>query len=119
MNRTDQILICQLVAGLLIVDAAVTSDEHQYLTVLFERFGFDADERQSVYDGVNVDQDVAAMARRIDSAAHEALRGALHDAANADGVFGRGEIDMIERVRAALGVDGSCASPGDPPTPAA
>lgn len=105
MTRTDQILICQLVADLLIVDAAVTIEEHNYLDALFDRFGFDAETRQAVYDAVDVDDDVAARARDIEPAAHEALLGALHDAANADGVLGRGELEIIEKVRAALGLD--------------
>lgn len=110
MDRSDQILICQLVAELLIVDAAVTIEEHEFLLALFERFGFDADERQAIYDSVNVDDDVAQRARSLSPASHEPLLAALHDAANADGVLGRGELDIIAKVRAALGLDGEDAS---------
>ena len=113
MNRSDQILICQLVAELLIVDAAVTIEEHDCLVALFDRFGFEPEARQAVYDSVNVDDDVAERARAIAPEAHESLLGALHDAANADGVLGRGELDIIAKVRAALGLDGRSDADAD------
>mgnify|MGYP000290600703 CR=1 FL=1 len=47
-DKAQDRLFCEIVAQLIIADAAVTDEERAFLDRLMDRFGFDADDRREV-----------------------------------------------------------------------
>lgn len=97
------LLYCQIVAQLLIADAAVTDGEREFLERLMDRFGFDPTQKQAVFDGVDIGQPVDDRVARLDADSRAALLAELEAAAVVDGEIAQGEREIIEDVRRALG----------------
>lgn len=93
---------CEIVAQLIIADAAVTDEERAFLDRLMDRFGFDDDDRKAVFGAVDIGQPIDERLARLSDPAKAELLAELEAAAEADGEVGRGEAEIIEEVRAAL-----------------
>lgn len=96
------LLYCQIVAQLLIADAAVTDAERDFLERLMNRFGFQAAEKQAVFNGVDIGQPIDDKLARLDQGSRAQLLGELEAAAAVDGQIDEGELAIIEDVRRAL-----------------
>jgi hypothetical protein len=94
---------CEIVAQLLIADAAVTDDERAFLERLMDRFDFDADDRRAVLGAVDIGQPIDDRLARLDEEHRAELLAELEAAAAVDGVVGRGEAEILDEVRRALG----------------
>lgn len=103
MSRDDNRLFCEIVAVLLISDAQVTDEERRFLERLMDRFGFEDADRQAVFNSVNIGESVDGRLRQLPAARRVELLGELEAAAAADGEIGRGEQEILDEVRQALG----------------
>lgn len=103
MDKPTQLLFCEIVAQLLIADAAVTDDEREFLARLMDRFALTDDERQAVINRVNIGEPVGERVDRLPLPARQALLVELEAAANVDGELAPGERAIIHDVRQALG----------------
>lgn len=106
MGQRDKVqdrIFCEIVAQLLIADAAVTDDERAFLERLMERFDFDAADRSAVLGAVDIGQPIDDRLARLDEEHRAALLGELEAAAAIDGEVGRGETEILEEVRRVLG----------------
>lgn len=99
------ILYCQIVAQLLIADAAVTDAERDFLERLMNRFGFDAARKQAVFNGVDIGQPIDDKLARLDPGSRAQLLSELEAAAAVDGEIDEAELEIIDDVRRALGQD--------------
>jgi uncharacterized tellurite resistance protein B-like protein len=97
------LLYCQIVAQLLIADAAVTDEERAFLERLMDRFGFGPAEKQAVFNGVNIGQPIDDKLARLDEQARYELLDELQAAAEVDGEIDPGEQEIIDDVRRAIG----------------
>lgn len=97
------LLYCQIVAQLLIVDAAVTDAERDFLERLMNRFGFDKAQKQAVFDGVDIGEPIDTKLTLLDDASRTQLLGELEAAAAVDGEIDEGELEIIDEVRRAIG----------------
>ncbi len=95
-------LFCEIVAQLLIADAAVTDQERAFLERLMDRFEFDDDDRRAVFGAVDIGQPIDDRLARLPEEAKAELLVELQAAAQADGEVGRGEAEIIQEVRQAL-----------------
>lgn len=102
-DKAQDRTFCEIVAVLVISDAAVTDDERAFLERLFDRFGFDDDDRKAVFGAVDIGQPIDERLARLSEEAKAKLLVELEQAAAIDGEIGRGEAEIIEEVRAALG----------------
>ncbi|MCX4242222.1 tellurite resistance TerB family protein [Paraliomyxa miuraensis] len=102
-DKSQDRLFCEIVAQLIIADAAVTDDERAFLDRLMERFGFDDDDRRAVFGAVDIGQPVDERLERLDQEHREQLLVELEAAAAVDGEVGRGEAEIIAEVRGLLG----------------
>jgi uncharacterized tellurite resistance protein B-like protein len=102
-DKAQDRLFCEIVAQLIIADAAVTDDERAFLERLMDRFGFDADDRRAVFGTVDIGQPIDDRLARLDEEHRVELLEQLEDAAIVDGEVGRGEREIILEVRGALG----------------
>ena len=96
-------LFCEIVAQLVIADAAVTDEERAFLERLMDRFGFDADDRRAVLGAVDIGQPIDDRLARLPEALRSELYAELEAAAAIDGEVGRGEAEILGEVRRALG----------------
>lgn len=106
MSQRDQAqdrLFCEIVAQLIIADAAVTDDERYFLERLMDRFSFDVDDRRAVFGAVDIGQPIDDRLARLDEEHRASLLAELEAAAIVDGQVGRGEAEIIDEVRRALG----------------
>jgi uncharacterized tellurite resistance protein B-like protein len=94
---------CEIVAQLIIADAAVTDDERAFLDRLMDRFAFDADDRRAVLGAIDIGQPIDDRLAHLDEAHRAALLVELEAAAVVDGEVGRGEAEILEEVRNVLG----------------
>jgi uncharacterized membrane protein YebE (DUF533 family) len=99
------LLYCQIVAQLLIADAAVTDAERDFLERLMNRCGFGPEEKQAVFNGVDYGQPIDDKLAQLDDASREQLLHELEAAAAVDGEIDEGELEIIDVVRQALGYD--------------
>lgn len=97
------LLYCQIVAQLLIADAAVTDAEREFLERLMDRFEFGPAQKQAVFNGVDIGQPVDEKVARLDAASRATLLGELEAAAAVDGEIDERELEVIDEVRALLG----------------
>jgi uncharacterized tellurite resistance protein B-like protein len=102
-DKAHDRLFCEIVAQLIIADAAVTDEERAFLERLMDRFGFDADDRRAVFGAVDIGQPIDDRLARLPEELRAELLAELEDAAVVDGDVGRGEAEIIEEVRRALG----------------
>ena len=102
MTTEDKRLYCEIIAQLLIIDGAVTDDEHAFLDAVFRRLGLGVADRQAVYNGVNVDDSIEDKVRRLSPWVRAELTRELERAAGLDRDVSPGERDLIERVREAM-----------------
>ena len=96
-------IFCEIVAQLIIADAAVTDAEREFLYRLMDRFGFDESDRSAVINAVDIGQRIDHRLARLDADARRELLAELEAAAAVDGVIGAGEQQILEEVRRALG----------------
>jgi uncharacterized tellurite resistance protein B-like protein len=96
-------IFCEIVAQLIIADAAVTDSEREFLSRLMDRFGFDEHDRSAVINAVDIGEPIDHRLAQLDAAAREQLLADLEEAAVVDGEVGAGEWQIIEEVRRALG----------------
>lgn len=96
------LIYCQIVAQLLIADAAVTDAEREFLERVMDRFGFDRQQKQAVFDGVDIGQPIAEKLARLDVDSRERLVRELEAAAAVDGEIAESELDIIDDVRRAI-----------------
>ena len=82
-NRDDNRLFCEIVAVLLISDAQVTDSEQRFLDRLMKRFEFTAEDRQAVFNSVNIGESVEGRLRQLPA---ERRQGSRSIAAGADGL---------------------------------
>ncbi|MBL8943761.1 MAG: hypothetical protein JNK45_11460 [Myxococcales bacterium] len=99
------ILYCQIVAQLLIADAAVTDAERDFLERLMNRFGFEPAQKQAVFNGVDIGQPIDDKLARLDPGSRAQLLAELEAAAAVDGEIDESELEIIDDVRRALGED--------------
>lgn len=102
-DKSQDRLFCEIVAQLIIADAAVTDDERYFLERLMDRFAFDVDDRRAVFGAVDIGQPIDDRLARLDEEHRASLLAELEAAAVVDGEVGRGEAEIIEEVRRALG----------------
>lgn len=102
-DKSQDRLFCEIVAQLIIADAAVTDDERAFLDRLMDRFDFDDDDRRAVFGAVDIGQPIGDRLARLDEEHREQLLAELEAAAEIDGEVGRGEAEILDEVRAALG----------------
>ncbi len=102
-DKEQDRLFCEIVAQLIIADAAVTDDERAFLERLMDGFGFDAADRAGVFSSVDIGQPIDDRLAKLDRARREQLLTDLMTAAVVDGEVGRGEQEIIDEVRQALG----------------
>ena len=102
-DKAQDRLFCEIVAQLVIADAAVTDEERAFLERLMDRFGFEADDRRAVFGAVDIGQPIDDRLARLPEALRAELLAELEGAAVVDGEVGRGEAEIIEEVRRALG----------------
>jgi uncharacterized tellurite resistance protein B-like protein len=95
-------VFCEIVAQLLIADAAVTDEEREFLYRLMDRFGFTDEDRQAVINSVDIGQPIDDRLALLDSNTRLQLLTELEAAAAVDGQIGEGELQIIEEVRRAL-----------------
>jgi len=105
-DKAQDRLFCEIVAQLLIADAAVTDDERAFLERLMDRFDFDGDDRKAVFGAVDIGQPIDDRLARLDDAHRDELLTELEAAAAVDGEVGRGEAEILAEVRSALAVEG-------------
>ncbi|MBV1860402.1 MAG: hypothetical protein KUG77_18460 [Nannocystaceae bacterium] len=98
----DNRLFCEIVAVLLISDAQVTDSEQRFLDRLMKRFEFTADDRQAVFNSVNIGESVEGRLRQLSPGRRPELLAELEAAAAADGEIGRAEQDILDEVRKAM-----------------
>lgn len=101
-DKDQDRLFCEIVAQLLIADAAVTDEERDFLERLMGRFGFDDADRAAVFGAVDIGQPIDDRLARLDQEHREVLLSELEAAAQVDGEVGRGEAEIIDEVRRAL-----------------
>lgn len=101
-NRDDNRLFCEIVAVLLISDAQVTDSEQRFLDRLMKRFEFTAEDRQAVFNSVNIGESVEGRLRQLPVERRTELLAELEAAAIADGEIGRAEQDILDEVREVL-----------------
>lgn len=102
-DKAQDRLFCEIVAQLVIADAAVTDEERAFLERLMDRFGFEADDRRAVFGAVDIGQPIDDRLARLDASHRAELLAELEAAAEVDGEVGRGEAEILEEVRRALG----------------
>lgn len=102
VTRDDNRLFCEIVAVLLISDAQVTDSEQRFLDRLMKRFDFTAEDRQAVFNAVNIGESVEGRLRQLSADRRPELLAELEAAAIADGEIGRAEQDIIDEVRAVM-----------------
>jgi uncharacterized tellurite resistance protein B-like protein len=102
-DKAQDRLFCEIVAQLIIADAAVTDEERAFLERLMDRFGFDADDRRAVFGAVDIGQPIDDRLARLPEELRAELLAELEGAAVVDGDVGPGEAEIIEEVRRALG----------------
>jgi uncharacterized tellurite resistance protein B-like protein len=102
-DKAQDLLFCEIVAQLIIADAAVTDDERAFLERLMDRFGFAADDRRAVLGAVDIGQPIDDRLTRLDEEHRADLLAELEAAAAVDGEVGRGEAEILGEVRRALG----------------
>ncbi len=95
-------LFCEIVAVLLISDAQVTDEERQFLDRLMERFSFTPEDRQAVFNSVNIGESVEGRLRQLPKDRRGELLAELEAAAAADGEIGRPEQEILDEVRGVL-----------------
>ena len=98
----DNRLFCEIVAVLLISDAQVTDAEQRFLDRLMKRFEFSAEDRQAVFNSVNIGESVEGRLKQLSPERRPELLAELEAAAIADGEIGRAEQDILDEVREAL-----------------
>lgn len=98
----DNRLFCEIVAVLLISDAQVTDSEQRFLDRLMKRFEFTAEDRQAVFNSVNIGESVEGRLRQLSADRRPELLAELESAAAADGEIGAGEQDILDEVRQAM-----------------
>lgn len=102
MTEQDKILYCQIVAQIIIADAAITDEEHAFLGRLMDRLGLQGDTRQAVFNGVNYGDPVEDKVANLAPELRKQLVEELEQAAGSDGTVDKREQALIEQVRAAL-----------------
>ena len=95
-------VFCEIVAQLIIADAQVTDSEREFLYRLMDRFGFSDDDRQAVFDAINIGEPIDDRLHQLDADGRRELLSELEAAAAVDGEIGAGERQIIEEVRRAL-----------------
>ncbi|MGH1346341.1 MAG: TerB family tellurite resistance protein [Nannocystales bacterium] len=101
----DNRLFCEIVAVLLISDAQVTDSEQRFLDRLMKRFEFTAEDRQAVFNSVNIGESVEGRLRQLSPERRPELLAELEAAAAADGEIGRAEQDILDEVRQAMALE--------------
>ena len=101
-NQRNRVF-CEIVAQLIIADAAVTDSEREFLYRLMDRFGFSEEDRKAVINSVDIGQPIDDRLAQLDAHTRIDLLGELEAAAAVDGELGQGEMQIIEEVRRALG----------------
>ncbi len=98
----DNRLFCEIVAVLLISDAQVTDSERRFLDRLMKRFEFTEEDRQAVFNSVNIGESVEGRLRQLSAGRRPELLAELEAAAAADGEVGRTEREILDEVRNAM-----------------
>lgn len=101
-DKHQATIFCQIVAQLLIADAKVTDEERDFLERLMDRFGFDAADRQAVFNGVDIGDPVDSRVASLTPDLRAGLVAELEAAATIDGDVAPGERAVLEDVRRAL-----------------
>ncbi len=101
MTEQDKILYCQIVAQVVIADAAVTDDERAFLDRLMNQLGLEGEARRAALQ-VDYGDPVEDKVAKLDPELRQSLVEELEVAAGADGNVDKRETALIESVRAAL-----------------
>lgn len=102
-DKASDRIFCEIVAQLVIADGAVTDDERAFLQRLMDRFEFDDADRSAVFGAVDIGQPIDDRLAQLEPSQRADLLMELEEAASADGHVGRGEQQIIDQVRSALG----------------
>lgn len=100
--KDENHLFCEIVAVLLIADAQVTDEERVFLDRLMDHFEFTAEDKQSVFNSVNIGESVEGRLRQLPLERRAELLKHLEEAAAVDGEIGRPEQEILDEVRGAL-----------------
>ncbi len=98
----DNRLFCEIVAVLIISDAQVTDSERRFLDRLMNRYNLTDEDRQAIFNSVNIGESVEARLRQLSKERRPELLAELEAAAAADGEIGRPEQQIIDEVRAVM-----------------
>ncbi len=103
MKYSEKISYCQVVAQMMVADGVLTDDERAFLGSLMTELGLTDDEREHVFNTVNIGDDVAPRLEKIeDRQALERLLIELRAASSVDGDVSEVERDLMARVEALL-----------------
>lgn len=102
MEDIHKTIYCQVVATLIIADAAVTDAERSFLERLMDRFGFSAEEKSAVINSVNIGDSVHDKVMALPLPVRAQLLSELEAVAAVDEHIDAREARIIETVRAAL-----------------
>jgi uncharacterized tellurite resistance protein B-like protein len=100
--KQRQLIYCQIVAQLIIADAVLTDEEHNFLVRLMDRFGFDDNDRKAVVNAVDIGQPIDDKLKLLDDESRRGLLDELVAVAMIDGDMAEGEAEIIATVRRAI-----------------
>jgi len=99
MDSNDRKLFIQLVAQVLIADAILSDDEHDYLESLIVKHGLTPEERKEALRGISMDSPLEERIKSLSPAGREALVNELMTTMLADGKATRNERVVVEEIR--------------------
>lgn len=92
-----------VVSSVLVADGMMQDDERTFLDGLIRQLGLDAGQRQTVIELEGIDQ-ASAVVRGLPLEERRELLSIVVDASGADGKLSATELDVIKRLRSALGL---------------
>ena len=93
MEATKNVVYCQLVAQLLIIDGVLTDDERSFLESLMNDLALDSAQREEVFNGVNINDTIEGRLTKLSKDSIETLLTEVRAASAVDG-----DISPVERV---------------------
>jgi len=102
MEATKNVVYCQLVAQLLIIDGVLTDDERSFLESLMNDLALDSAQREEVFNGVNINDTVEDRLSKLSKDSIETLLTEVRAAAAVDGTISAVERVLIGKIQSFL-----------------
>ena len=101
-SLAEKLVIVKMLDSVILVDNCVHEAELSALQVLMKRIGFDSD---FILQARNIaDEQGLSELRKMPVAKKKALAEILNDMAKADGFFHKKEMELIQEIRASIGL---------------